>query len=56
MHLIRFMLRMKREIESSTKKTKILRLSRNPSQCMLQVCGNALQQIEKFKSLELIHE
>ena len=32
-----------------TKKTEVLLLSRNPRKCTLQVCGNTLQQVEKFK-------
>jgi len=37
----------------STKKTKALCLSTNPRQCMLQVSGNTLQQVETFKYLGL---
>jgi len=35
----------------STKKTVVLCLSRNPMQCILQVIGNKLQQVETFKHL-----
>ena len=35
----------------SSKKTEILCLSRNPGQFTLQVSGNTLQQVEKFKYL-----
>jgi len=38
----------------STTKTEVLCLSRNPSQRMLQVSGNALQQVVKFKNLEVV--
>jgi len=33
----------------STKKTEVLCFSRRPSQCTLQVSGNTLQKVEKFK-------
>ena len=35
----------------STAKTEVLRLSRNPDQCPLQVNGATLKQVEKFKYL-----
>ena len=35
----------------STAKTEVLRLSRNPDQCVLQVNGATLKQVEKFKYL-----
>ena len=35
----------------STAKTEILHLSRNPDQCVLQVNGATLKQVEKFKYL-----
>ena len=38
----------------STKKTEVLCLSGNPSQCLLQVSGNTLQQVEKFKYLGVV--
>jgi len=38
----------------STKKTEVLFLSRNPRKCMLQVSGNTLQQVEKFKYLGVV--
>ena len=38
-------------MKTSTAKTKILHLSRNPDQCMLQVNGATLKQVEKFKYL-----
>ena len=33
----------------STAKTDVLHLSRNPNQCVLQVVGTKLKQVEKFK-------
>ena len=38
-------------IKMSTAKTEVLHLSRNPDQCVLQVNGATLKQIEKFKYL-----
>jgi len=38
----------------STKNTEVLRLSTNPRQCMQQVSGNTLQQVEYFKYLEVV--
>ena len=35
----------------STTKTEVLHLSRNPDQCILQVNGATLKQVEKFKYL-----
>ena len=35
----------------STAKTKVLHLSRNPDQCLLQVNGATLKQVEKLKYL-----
>ena len=35
----------------STAKTEVLHLSRNPDQCLLQVNGATLKQVEKFKYL-----
>ena len=35
----------------STAKTEVLHLSRNPGQCVLQVNGAKLKQVEKFKYL-----
>ena len=35
----------------STAKTEVLHLSRNPDQCVLQVNGTTLKQVEKFKYL-----
>ena len=35
----------------STAKTEVLHLSRNPYQCVLQVNGATLKQVEKFKYL-----
>ena len=35
----------------STTKTEVLHLSRNPDQCVLQVNGATLRQVEKFKYL-----
>ena len=37
----------------STAKIEILHLSRNPDQCVLQVNGAKLKQLEKFKYLEV---
>ena len=39
------------EIKISTTKTEVLHLSRNPDQCVLQVNGATLKQVEKFKYL-----
>ena len=38
-------------IKISTAKTEALHLSRNPDQCVLQVNGTTLKQVEKFKYL-----
>jgi len=38
----------------STKNTGVWCLSRNPRQCMLQVNGNTLQQVKKFKYLGVV--
>jgi len=38
----------------NTKITEVLCLSTNPRQCMLQVSGNTLQQVEKFKDLGVV--
>jgi len=38
----------------STKNTEVLRLSTNPRQCMRQVSGNTLQQVEMFKYLGMV--
>ena len=38
-------------IKISTAKTEVLHLSRNPDQCVLQVNGATLKQVEKFKYL-----
>ena len=35
----------------NTAKTEVLHLSRNPDQCVLQVNGETLKQVEKFKYL-----
>ena len=35
-------------------KSEVLCLSRNPRQCTLQVSGNTLQQVEKFKYLRVV--
>ena len=35
----------------STAKTEVLHLSRNPDECVLQVNGATLKQVEKFKYL-----
>ena len=40
-----------RRNEISTAKTELLHLSRNPDQCVLQVHGATLKQVEKFKYL-----
>ena len=40
--------------EISTEITKVLCLSTNPRQCMLQASGNTLQQVETFKYLGVI--
>jgi len=41
-------------MKNSTKTTEVLCLSRNPRQCTLQVCGNTLQQVDKFKYLGVV--
>ena len=38
-------------IKINTAKTEVLHLSRNPDQCILQVNGATLKQVEKFKYL-----
>ena len=38
-------------MKTSTAKTEVLRLSRNPDQCVLQVIGATLKQVERFKYL-----
>ena len=38
----------------STKNTEVICRSTNPRQCMLQVRGNPLQQVEKFKYLGVV--
>ena len=38
-------------MELSTAKTEVFHLSRNPDQCVLQVNGATLKQVEKFKYL-----
>ena len=38
-------------IKAGTVKTEVLHLSRNPDQCVLQVNGATLKQVEKFKYL-----
>ena len=40
-----------RRNEISTTKTEVVHLSRNPDQCVLQVNGATLKQVEKFKYL-----
>ena len=35
----------------STAKTEVLHLSSNPDQCVLQVSGATLKQVERFKYL-----
>ena len=40
-------------MQISTAKTEVLHLSRNPDQCVLQVNGATLNQLEKFKYLEV---
>jgi len=37
-----------------TENTGVLSLTRNPRQCMLQVNGNTLQQLKKFKYLGVV--
>ena len=37
----------------STAKTEVLHLPRNPDQCVLQVNGATLKQVESFKYLEV---
>ena len=39
------------EMKISTAKTEVLHLSRNPDQCVLQVNGATLKQVEKLKYL-----
>ena len=39
------------EMKTSTAKTEVLHLSRNPNPCVLQVNGATLKQVEKFKYL-----
>ena len=39
------------EMKTSTAKTEVLHLSRNPDHCVLQVNGATLKQVEKFKYL-----
>ena len=41
-------------IKISTAKTEVLHLSRNPGQCVLQVNGATLKQLEKLKYLNCI--
>jgi len=36
------------EMKNSSTKTEVLRLSRNPDQCSLQVSGVSPKQVEKF--------
>jgi len=38
----------------NTKYTEVLCLSTKPRQCMLQVSGNTLQEVEKFKHLWVV--
>jgi len=38
----------------SSKKIEVLCLSRRPRQCIVQVCGNALLQVEAFKYLWVV--
>ena len=40
-------------MKTSTAKTEVIHLSRNPDQCMLQVNRVTLKQVEKFKYLEV---
>jgi len=40
-------------MKSSTKQNEVLCFSRNSTQCTLQVSGNTLQQVEKFKYLRV---
>jgi len=56
MHLIVFLFRETDQARTkiSTNKFKVLFLSRNTKQCMLQVSGNTLQQVEKFKYLGMV--
>jgi len=42
-------------MKTSTKKTKVLCLTRNPRQCTLQVSDNTRQQVEKFKYFRVLH-
>jgi len=39
----------------SSEKIEVLCLSRRPWQCILQVRGNSLQQVEAFKYLGVVH-
>jgi len=41
-------------MKTSTKNTEVLCLLTNPRQCTLQVSGNTLQQLEKFKYLGVV--
>ena len=41
-------------MKNSTKMTEVLCLTRNPSQCTLQVSGITLQQVEKLKYLGVV--
>ena len=41
------------KMKISTAKTEVLHLSRNPGQCILQVNGATLKQVEKFKYLKV---
>jgi len=55
MYVIGFLLQAtKRETKIITEKTEVLCLSINPKQCMLQVSGNTLQQVETFKCLGVV--
>ena len=40
--------------ENNIENTEVLCLSTNPRQCMLQVSGNTLQEVEKFKHLGVV--
>jgi len=40
-------------VKISTKKSEVLCLSRNPTQCTLQASSNPLQQVEKFTYFEV---
>jgi len=41
-------------VKISTKNTEALCLSANPRQCIRQVSGNILQQVDTFKYLEVV--